>query len=388
MIEKNRIKKIKIAFLGSRGLPKRYGGAESFIQEIVSHLPKDIFEIYVSCESSLKKLRPEIASLLDNGGVQLVYFPVFEKFRIVSEVFYDVLSLLWASLKDLDIVYLCAYPAAFFCVFPRLAGKIVIINIDGLEWKRRKFSKVIRLILRICETISLHAPNYIVCDSRVIQQIHSNRSKIGSFYIAYPTKIKRPESFHGKILKEFGLKREKYYTVVCRMEPENNVDLIIEGFKRSRSSRKLVIIGPLENSKYAKKLFRIRSKETMILGSIYEEKVLDALRANCFAYIHGHEVGGTNPSLVEALGYGNAIIAFDVPFNREVAGDAAVYFKRSASDLAEKIQLVEHNAYLRETMRKNAYKRAEAIYSAEKIIGAYIKMFKTVMERKTRRNQN
>lgn len=359
--------KIKVALLGSRGIPARYGAFERFVQDLASYLPKDLFEIYVACESSLK------GEAIHIPGVHLVYFPVSEKFRIISEVLYDGLSLVWASLKDLDIIYLLGYAAAPFCIIPRLTGRVVVINVDGLEWKRPKFPRPIRFLLRILEIISTKVSSYIISDSRAIQSYYQNRYNVNSFFLAYPAEIVHSKG--DEPLKKLGLVKNEYYTVVARMEPENNIDLIVGGLKKARSHRKLVLIGPLKNMRYARRLLEMKDDHVVFLGGIYNQELLDTLRTNCFAYIHGHEVGGTNPSLLEALGCGNAVIALDVPFNREVARDAGIYFKKDARDLAEKIKYIEQNIQQIEFMRKKAREIIDHNYSKKKVLSAYLNTF-------------
>jgi rhamnosyltransferase len=371
-------KPIKVALLGSRGIPAKYGAFERFVQDLDLNLSKDRFVLYVACESSLKREKVLIP------GVQLVYFPVFDKFRIISEVLYDILALIWSSLKDLDIVYLLGYAASPFCLVPRIFGKIVIVNVDGLEWKRAKFPKPIRFLLKILEMIASRAPNYIVSDSKAIQLYYRYKYNVNSFYIPYSADI--IVSSDEKLIEKFGLKKYEYYTVVARIEPENNIELIVKGFKMSTSSKKLVVIGPLKNLKYAKKVLSIKDDRIIFLGGIYDQRILNALRHNCFAYIHGHEVGGTNPSLLEALGCGNVVIALDVPFNKEVARDAGIYFKKDPADLARKIAYLEQCDHHTITlMRKKAVEIIKHFYTKEKIIDAYQNLFINLKMHKTRR---
>jgi len=288
-------------------------------------------------------------------------------------VLYDVFALTWASFLDIDTIYLMGYAASLFCIIPRLFGKTVIINVDGLEWKRRKFPRPIRHMLRLLEIISAKVVNCTVCDSKSLQSYYKRNYGIESTFIAYPTDI--VQSSERKLIEKFGLKKGQYFMMVARVEPENNIDLTIEGFKKSGSNKRLIIIGPLTNTRYVKRLFEIKDDRVMFLGGIYDRKTLEALRVNCFAYIHGHEVGGTNPSLLDALGCGNAVIAFDVPFNREVARDAGVYFERDSNDLAEKIWNLEQHSDLLISMRKRALQIVKHDYTREKIINSYVSLF-------------
>jgi rhamnosyltransferase len=144
------------------------------------------------------------------------------------------------------------------------------------------------------------------------------------------------------VLTAFHLEKGGYYLVIARLEDDNNIKLIIEGFKNSSSKLKLVIVGSLISTQYVRELLGLRDRRIAFIGGIYEPRLQRTLRTNCFAYIHGHEMGGTNPSLLEALSSDNKILALDVPFNKEVAEDAALYFKKDMNDLSEKIMLMEN----------------------------------------------
>ena len=358
-----------MALLGSRGIPAKYGGFEGFVQELAEHLPKSNFEVYVACESSLREER----ALVSFPGLNTFYIPVFERFRIVSELLYDGVSLLWAAFRDIDIVCLFGYAAAPFCLFPRMTGKIVTISVDGLEWKRRKFPKILRVFLRVLEMLATRASNFLIADSQAIRAYYEKRYHIKNVvYFPYwaPVVTQADES----LIKKYGVEKNGYYLVVARLEPENNIDLAIEGFKKSNSNKMLVIVGPLVRTKYVNKLIESKNDRIIFVGGVYDRAILDALRFHSFAYIHGHEVGGTNPSLVEALGCGCLVIAFDVPFNREVAQEAAMYFKDS-DGLAERIRFLEKEASKLEMMRASAQQIVRDRYSRGSLINQISKFF-------------
>jgi rhamnosyltransferase len=333
------------------------------------NLPKDTFEIYVACEKSLK------SEAIHIPGVRLVYFPVFDKFRMVSGWVYDILSLIWSSLMDIDIVYLVGYSAGPFCVIPRIMGKTTIVNVDGLEWKRASFSKFERVLLKKMEMLTVKAANYILCDSQVIQSYYLKNYKVDSFFLPNPVPL--VYSADCNLLKKFGLKKNGYYLVVCRLEPENNIDLIIDGFRKSKSLRTLVIVGTLTNTRYVRELLKKKNEHVIFLGSLYDKETLETLRSFCFAYIHGHEVGGTSPTLVQSLACSSAIVSLDVPFNREVALDAAVYFKKDAEEVARRIDELELNTERVQLMRRKAIERVKCSYSREIVLTAYENMFKS-----------
>lgn len=331
-------------------------------------LPRNQFEITVTCESSLKKYRSKTTS------ARLIFFPTIERIRMISEILYDMIALIWCSVADLDVVYLLGYAACLFAVIPRVMRKKIFINVDGLEWKRRKFPRIIRRALKLMELVSVRVANVIVADSMVIQRYFKETYGASPWYIPYAAPIVYHSSSE-EIIGEYGLAKEGYYLVVARLEPENNIDLIVEGFKKAKTDRKLVVVGPLTGNNYVRSLLALKESNVIFLGGIYDAEMLRALRLNCFAHLHGHEVGGTNPSLLEAMGCGNAIIALDVPFNREVVDGSAFFFRKDPADLAGKIMEVETDPSELISMRERARKIAVSRYSLGQVSTEYTSLF-------------
>jgi glycosyltransferase involved in cell wall biosynthesis len=364
-LDSQRKKTLTVALLGSRGIPARYGGFETVVEELVNHLPKDRFRIYVACESSMRGLGSS------PSNVRTLYFPVIEKLRMISEVAYDALSLSWSAFATLDVVLLFGYAASPFCLLPRLLGKTVVVNVDGLEWKRRKFPRFVRWALRAAEMIVTRAATILVCDSRAIGAYYLQRYGVDSVFIPNPG---RPcVTGNSESLREFGLQPGGYYSVVARLEPENNIDVIIEGFKKSGSRRKLVIVGPLYANTYVESLPKMRNERVIFLGGVYDRRKLGAIRNNSYAYIHGQEVGGTSPSLLESMACGTAILSLDVSFNREVAQDSALYFA-NAAELAEKIAKLEGDPTTVRKMGKRAAEIARRQYSISLVVSRYAEL--------------
>jgi rhamnosyltransferase len=357
--------------LGSRGIPNRFGGFEANATELAYYLPKEAFQIYVACESSLRSAKVAIP------GVRLVYFPVIERFRVVSGIIYDILSLVWASWRKIDVIYMYGYSAALFFIIPRLFGKVIVVNVDGFEWQRTSFSRLQRFLLKIFERMATKTADYILCDSEAVLHYFRQRYGVEGRYIPYGAPIVTAAEESG--LNRLGLLSRAYFLVLARLEPENNIDLIIDAFLQSKTDRRLVIVGSLHNMSYRKKisnLLRHSGSRVLYLGPIYDLKLVQALRFHSYAYIHGHEVGGTNPSLLEALGSSSAIIALDVPFNREVCGDAAAYFRKDSKNLAELIDRLSRDEELVARMRIMAREIALRRYSREAVISGYTTMFR------------
>jgi rhamnosyltransferase len=363
--------KISIAILGSRGIPASYGGFETITEELSVGLAKKGFTVFVACESNFFKKNPFRAY----KGVYLVYFPIIKPIRIISEVLYDILSIIWASLK-VDIICMLGYASTIALIFPKILRKTIIVNVNGLEYRRRKFNRFLRFLLKCFEMLNVKISDYVIVDSLTMGAYYQRNYKIKPVYI--PNGIREIKPYSYDVLEKFGLKKDEYYLVVARLERENNVDLIIKGFKMSNSSKKLVIIGPLKKTKYVNELLKAKDKKILFLGGIYNRKLLMMFRHNCFAYIHGHEVGGTNPSLVEALSCSNAVLALDVPFNVEVAKNAALYFKKDPVDLKEKIMVIENDVAKLYSMRKEAYNVYKREYTADHMVSAFEKLLAKV----------
>jgi rhamnosyltransferase len=307
---------ISVAILGSRGIPAGYGGYETIAQELSVGLAKRGFEVYVSCES--KQFLPP--SPKDYNGVKLVYFPIIRAIRNISEVIeYDLMSVAWSSLKT-DMIYMLGYSSVLDLVIPKLLGKIVIVNVDGLESERRHFNSFLRFFYRSFERIATKLCDYVIVDSKTIGVYYDYNYGISSVYIPNGGgRVLEVEPFGSEALKKYGLGKGDYYLVIARLVVDNNISLIIDGFKRSNSKKKLVIVGPLTKNKYVQKLVLEKNDNVLFIGGVYETMLQRTLRYNCYAYIHGHERGGTNPSLLEALLCSNVVLYIEVPFTREVA---------------------------------------------------------------------
>jgi rhamnosyltransferase len=357
-------KRLKIAILGSRGIPAKYGGGETVAQDLSTGMAEKGFEVYVSCESRTLRIKPYGSF----SGVRLVYFPVISAIRNLSEVaIYDALSVIWSTLR-VDIIYMTGYFSILSLIFPKLLGKVTIVNVDGLECRRRKFNSVARFFLRCFEMLTPKIADYILVDSRAIGDFYRSNYRSQSFYV--PNGTRQIEPLSSEVLNRYNLKKFEYYLVIARLIPDNNIKLIIDGFERSKSIKKLVIVGPLDKNKYIKELLKHKSERVVFIGGVYEPRLQRTLRHNCFAYIHGHEMGGVNPSLVEALSCSNVVLALDVPFNREAAECSALYFQKDPNSLKEKIELLESGLET-SNLKKEAYLTYKRKYTVEIMVNEF-----------------
>jgi len=363
---------MKIAILGSKGIPAGYGGFETFTEELSIRLIRKDFDITVYCKSDIPK-KDKIYK-----GVRLKYVASSSD-GVINELLYDLRSIIYA-MKESDIIYMLGYGSSPFLILPRIFGKTVVTNVDGLEWKRRKWNKLQQLYLRICERVAVWFSHYIIADSMGIKEYIDKKYKINSKYIAYGAYL--IQEGNESYIHTLGLEKEGYYLVVARMEPENNIDIIIKGFIKSNSIRNLVIVGNTNNQEYIKSLNLNSDPRIVFLGPIYDKEKLSSLRKNCYAYFHGHEVGGTNPSLLEALGCGNAVIGIDVNFVREVAKDAGLYFKKDVNHITQIINSIDKDIQKVKLMRKNAVNRLLEKYTWELIASQYEEFFHQIYNNK------
>jgi len=369
-------KRLRIAILGSRGIPAAYGGCETIAQELGSGLVKKGFEVYVSCESKGFKIKPYGTY----QGVRLVYFPVINSLRSISEPFvYDLLSVLWAMLR-VDVIYMLGYSSVPTLILPKLFGRVVLVNVDGLEAARPKFNAFLRFFYRSFEKLVTKITDYIVVDSRTIGIYYRQNYGITPIYIPNGGGCTRSiKPLDSAVLKAYGLERGEFYLFIARLTPDNSIDLIMYAFKRTNSQKKLAIVGPLAKNSFVKKLLANKDERIVFLGGIYEPRLQRTLRYNCFAYIHGHQMGGTSVSLVEAMSCSNTILALDTHSNREVAETSAIYFKKDAEDLKEKIEALEETQSSIQA-NETAYLLYQKKYSVDNTVNEFIDVVNNVAE--------
>jgi len=380
----------KIAIIGSRGIPAKYGGFETAVEAVAPRLVEKGWNIFASCEGLRDQSKPAVYK-----GVNLFYFPVRPFFRIVYEVLYDVYSLVKSSLVC-DCIYMLGYGAGLFFFIPKIVRKKLVVNVDGLEWKREKFNKLEKSILLTSEKAAVTFADVIVADSKEIKKYIEGRYKKKALYITNGVDAPQVEKWddqkfsgQGFLKGNTALLPKDYWLAVARLEPENNIHVIVRAFLKSNSHKKLVVIGNFSSKKYQRHVLKIlednNARERVILmGAIYDVNLLNMLRQNCFAYIHGHSVGGTNPTLLEAMSMKNLIIAHGNEFNREVGGQTTLYFK-DAGDLAAKIEEIENTPDSFGHLKEAAYSRVLSNYSWTDIVEEYDKLFTALSFKRAKR---
>ena len=352
----------KVAIIGTQGVPARYGGFETLVENIIGDNCSEDIQYTVFCSS--KDLVP---SLKTYKGANLIYIPV--KANGMQSTIYDIISLI-KSIRGYDVIVVLGVSGCVFLPFFRLfCRKKLIINIDGLEWKRDKWGGFAKWFLRLSEGFALRFSDVVIADNQGIVDYVKTTYKKDSVLIAYGSDHVRrdvSEERQRDIFKKFDVDPGKYYISICRIEPENNCELILETF--AHTDKKLIFIGNWERSLYGQRLKTKYSQfnNISIIDPVYDLEVLYVLRNNSKTYVHGHSAGGTNPSLVEAMFCKCNIMAYDVVYNRETTDNKALYFKNGI-DLALAITNDAKITCNSEAM----YKISEQRYTWKKIAKQY-----------------
>ncbi len=364
---------MKIAILGIRGIPSNYGGFESFADQISTRLVKRGHEVTVYCRKGNSQYNKPFYN-----GVKLVTLPTIHH-KYFDTIVHTFLSVWHVSFSNVQIVYICNAINAIFAVVPMIFGKKVVINVDGLEWKRAKWNRIGKAAYRISEKIATIFSHIIISDSKAIQTYYKEKFNKDTYFVPYGAERKTVDKAE-EILKGFGLKPRQYFLYVSRLEPENNAHLFIKAYEQVRTDYPLVIVGSAPYSHaYIRELKKTKDKRIKFLGPIYGDGY-HALQANAYVYFHGNEVGGTNPALLEAMVYGNCIIANGVPFNREVLAEAGICFKESdINDLIDKINFTIQHPEQLDVYRRLAIERVRKYYNWDDIVTKYESIFSSLM---------
>lgn len=313
----------KIAIVGTQGVPAKYGGFETLVENIIGENCQADIEYTIFCSSK------DLATHSDSyKGCRLKYIPLCA--NGIQSIPYDIWSLCKAMRNYDVILVLGTSGCSFLPIFRLFCRKRLIVNIDGLEHRREKWGRMARWVLRLSERMALHHADAIIADNKGVQDYVKETYHKASALIAYGgDHVLRnvSQSFQAECLAHYGIKHREYAMTVCRIEPENNCHVILEAF--AKSNARLMFIGNWQHSEYARKLKHKyeHHPNISILDAIYDLDILYSLRANAKMYVHGHSAGGTNPSLVEAMFFGCPILAFDVVYNRETTHGKAYYFK-------------------------------------------------------------
>ena len=344
---------MRVAILGTRGVPARYGGFETFAEELGHRLAQRGHHVTV-----YGRTRWVPAGLKTHRGIRIVRLPAPNS-KYLETIVHTLLSALHALTRPYDVVYVCNVANLPSVALLWVAGRRVVLNVDGLEWRRRKWSRLGRAYARICAWTAARLPVQIVTDAVVVQYHYAKTFGRSTTFIPYGTDVGRVED--DGTLARFGLADREYVLYVSRLEPENNAHVVVEAFRNVQTNAVLVVVGDAPHaSRYIERVHSLADDRTRFLGAVYGP-AYRILQSHAAAYVQATEVGGTHPALLEAMGAGNSIVANDVPEHREVLADAGLYF-RNADDLAVQLQRVLSDELLADRLRRAAMDRARESY--------------------------
>lgn len=313
----------KIIILGIRGVPALHGGFETFAENLAIYLVSRGWKVTVYCQESTTDFTDMFSS--EWCGVDRVHIPVQDGGAIAT-IKFDYLSVKHA-LKQSGLVLTLGYNTALFNLLFRLKGKKNLINMDGIEWKRDKWTWYEKAWLYINERIGCLIGHHLIADHPEIKNHLSTRVNSEKVTMI-PYGARCVKSANKSLLASYALEENSYVLLIARPEPENSILEIISAFSAKIRGKNLVVLGKYDRkNSYQNQVLEAASDEVKFLGAIYDHDILDALRFYSCLYVHGHTVGGTNPSLIEALGSGQGVLAHNNKFNRWVAGNGAAYFK-------------------------------------------------------------
>lgn len=366
---------MKIAIIGTRGYPFVYSGYETFVKELSERLVFRGFSVTIYCHKNLFKKYPK-----EVNGIKLVYISTIEK-KSLSQFIHSFQSFFHAVFfRKHDVILVVNSANGPFGVLTKIFRKKTAINVDGLEWKRPKWKGLGAKYFHFASKLATKLFDVIITDSSEMQKIYKTEFNAESKVIAYGANIrysKKPE-----LINKWGIIKNNYYLIVGRLIPDNNGLLIVNEFLNSDSKKKLVIVGDVPYSdEYANNVKEINNERLIFTGYITNQNELAELYHNSFVYFHGHEYGGTNPALLQALANGCAVCALDTVFNREMLADGeyGVFFNKELNNLAEKIEMFENEDILVNEYKIKSRERIKKNYLWEKITNQYIELFNNLL---------
>ncbi len=370
MAQREKSEKLRIALMGTRGIPARYGGFETFAEQISARLVERGHEVIVYERCRLGDRWGKRAPLngVERRATPTIYHKYLETPLNALTSFIDVLF------QRVDAILVCNAANSPFAPIVKVKGVPLLINVDGIERNRAKWNALGKAWYRLGEWCSVKLATRIVSDAKVIGQYYQETYGIDSTVIPYGVHPIRREP--GAALKQFGLSAKGYLLYVSRLEPENNALGVIEAYNALDTSMPLVIVGDAPYaSEYKQRLRDVASDGVIFTGFQFGE-VYQELQSNCCAYIQATEVGGTHPALIESMSYRNCVLANGTPENLEVVGDAGLCFHKNDFDhLRHLLQGVLDNPKQAETLGEKAFERVMQEYSWETVVSMYEQLF-------------
>jgi len=364
--------------VGTRGVPARYGGFETCVEEVGARLADAGHDVVVYCRTTALESSEPLATY---RGMTLVHLPAVSR-RSLETLSHTALSVAHLTAHPVDAVLMFNAANAPFLPVLRARRQPVATHVDGLEWRRGKWGPIGRRYYRLAESLAVRWSDALIADAGGIQAYYEQEFGVPSDLIAYGA----PEIFprRPETLAALDLEPRRYHLVVARFEPENHVDVIVRGYCASDARDPLVVVGSAPYAdEYMTAVERSADARVRFLGAVWDQSLLDELYANALTYQHGHSVGGTNPSLLRAIGAGAATDAFSVSFNREVLGDAGRYWS-NADDVTDLIESAEGDPEATRLRGERSRVRAAA-YQWDDVAADYEKLCRRLAAREQRR---
>ncbi len=357
---------LRIALLGTRGVPAAYGGFETAVEEVGQRLVSWGHDVTVYCRTAKDEAHPAA-----HLGMQLVHLPAVKR-KALETLSHTALSAAHVVLRQQhDAAILFNAANAPFLPVLRAGGLPVATHVDGLEWRRAKWGGAGKRYYRTAECLAVRWSNALIADAPGIANYYRAEFDADTELIAYGATVLRGLSDHR--LAEQDLRSGGFHLVVARFEPENNVELSLQGYLRSSAREPLVVVGSAPYAhEYTRRIRELAATDSRVrlLGGVFDQELLDQLYAHALTYVHGHSVGGTNPSLLRAMGAGTAVLAYDVDFNRDVLGEQGRLFS-DADDLAAALQAAEGDRTATRVQGEGHRARVESCYRWDDVARRY-----------------
>ena len=382
------MKEKHIYIIGSKGIPAKYGGFETFVEELTAHQSNKNLKYHVACLSN------GMQSNFIHNGADCFNIPK-KNIGPANAIYYDLAALKYSlneieknNYQDAIIYVLACRIGPFIGKYKKRMQKLgitLMVNPDGHEWLRAKWSAPVKKYWKYSEKLMVKYADLLICDSKNIEKYIQNSYATyqpKTTYIAYgadlmPSTLTNDSEKLQSWYDDKAVSADNYYLVVGRFVPENNYETMIREFMKSDTKKDFVIITNVEANKFYEELKQTtgfeQDQRIKFVGTVYDKELIKKIRENAFAYFHGHEVGGTNPSLIEALASSKLNLLLDVGFNREVGEDVALYWTKEANHLANLINQVEQTNY--SMLQAEAKKRVQHYFSWEVIVGQYEGVF-------------
>ena len=373
---KNNINPLKISIIGSRGYPYVYSGYETLIKELSERLVARGCEVTVYCHRNLFNKKPALVK-----GIKLVYVPTIES-KSLSQLIHSFLSMCHAVTSDADVIFAVNAANGPFGLISKIFRKPTAINVDGLEWLRPKWKGLGAKYFKIAARLSTILFDQIINDSDEMRKVYLNLFKKESVVIAYGATVSKSED--PSLIQQWLITPKEYYLVVGRMIPDNNADIIVKGFLASNSTKKMVVVGDVfYRDNYADKLKALKDERLIFTGYVNDSDVLAALYHHSYMYVHGHEFGGTNPTMIKAMAYGCGILALNTVFNKEMLNNDSygIYFDKNQEAVRRQINYADQHPYKIKQLRQKSQLGITDKYNWDCITDQYLEVFKRLAEK-------